>query len=104
MALDVLDVVEFGGQGVVDVDDDDLPIGFAFVEECHHAEDFDLLDLAGVRDCFADFADVEGVVVAGGFGVGVCAVGVFPGLEVRKMVSVCGERCVDVESPLVCWS
>ena len=80
VALDVLDVVEFGGQRVVDVDDDDLPVGFAFVEEGHHAENFYLLDLAGVSDCFTDFTDIERVVVAGGFGVGVCAVGVFPGL------------------------
>lgn len=80
VALDVLDVVEFRGQGVVDVDDEDLPVGFAFVEECHHAQHFDLLDLPGVADGFADFAHVERVVVAGGFGVGVDAVGVFPGL------------------------
>jgi len=39
-----------------------------------------LLDGAGGCDEFADFADVEGVVVAFGFGVGVGCVGVFPGL------------------------
>jgi hypothetical protein len=31
--LDVLDVVELGGEGVVDVDDDDLPVGLTLVEE-----------------------------------------------------------------------
>lgn len=91
MAFYVFDVVEFGRQGIVDVDDDNLPVGFAFVEERHHAEHFDLLDLAGVCDGFADFADVERVVVASGFGVWVCAVGVFPGLVERKFV--CRKEC-----------
>ena len=30
VALDVLDVVQLGGQGVVDVDDDDLPVSLAY--------------------------------------------------------------------------
>lgn len=33
VSLDVLNVVELGGEGVVDVDDDDLPVGLSLVEE-----------------------------------------------------------------------
>lgn len=80
MALDVLDVVELGCQRVVDIDDDDLPVGLLLIEERHDAENLDLLDLAGVTDELADLADVERVVVALGLGLGVDDVGVFPSL------------------------
>ena len=80
VALDVLDVVELGGERVVDVDDDDLPVGLALVEQRHDAEDLDLLDLAGLGDELADLADVERVVVALLLGLGVGDVGVLPGL------------------------
>ena len=81
VALNVLDVVQLRRERVVDVDDHDLPVCLFFVEEGHHAEDFDLLDLACIADELADLADVEGVVVALGFGLGVDDVGVFPGLD-----------------------
>jgi hypothetical protein len=81
VSFDVLNVVEFCGEGVVDVDGDDFPVCFAFVEESHCAEDFDLFDLAGVADFFADFADVEGVVVAFCFGFVMDLCRVFPGLS-----------------------
>lgn len=80
MALDVLDVVELRCQRVVDVDDDDLPVGLLFVEEGHDAEDLDLLDLARVADELADLAHVERVVVALGLGLGMDDIGVLPGL------------------------
>ena len=81
MSFYVLDVVEFGGEGVIDIDSDDFPVSFAFVEQGHCAEDFDLFDLAGVADFFANFANVNGVVVAFCFGFGVRDVGVFPCLQ-----------------------
>ena len=92
MTLDVLDVIELGRERVVDVDDDDLPVGLALVQERHlrgqrghervphDAEDLDLLDLAGVADGIADLAHVERVIVALGAGLGVGCGGVFPGL------------------------
>lgn len=80
MALDVLDVVELVGQGVVHVNDDDLPVGLLLVEEGHDAEDLDLLDLASVADELADLADIERIIVALGLGLGVNDVGVLPGL------------------------
>ena len=46
--FDILDIVELGSERVVDIDDDDLPIGLFFVEESHDPEDLDLFDLTGV--------------------------------------------------------
>ena len=80
VVLDVLDVVQLGGKRVVDVDDDDLPVGLALVEESHDTEDLDLLHLADVADLLTDLADIEGVVVTLGLGLGVGRLGVFPGL------------------------
>jgi len=37
MALDVLNVVQLGRERVLHVDDEDLPVGLAFVEEGHDA-------------------------------------------------------------------
>jgi len=78
--LDILDIVQLGGQGVLDIDDDDLPIGLSFVKESHDAEDLDLLDLTNVSDLLADLADIEGIVVTLGFGLGVHLRRVFPSL------------------------
>lgn len=99
MALNVLNVVELGGKGVVDVDDDDLPVGLTLVEEGHDAEDLDLLDLADVADSLTDLADVEGVVVTVGASLGVLGVGVLPSLgegTVVPDVAVVGEAVTDV--------
>lgn len=79
--LDVLNVVELGGEGVLDVDDDDLPVGLLLVEEGHDAENLDLLHLTGVADELTDLADVERVIVTLGLGLGVNVVGVLPGLR-----------------------
>ena len=83
VALDILDVVELGGQGVLDVDDDDLPVSLLLVKKSHDAQNLDLLHLAGVADELADLADVERVVVTLGLGLGVDVVGVLPGLDRR---------------------
>ena len=42
MPLDVLDIVQSGGERVVDVDDDDLPVSLTLVQEGHDSEDLDL--------------------------------------------------------------
>ena len=81
VALDILDVVQLGSQGVVDVDDDDLPVRLLLVEEGHDTEDLDLLDLSDVADELANLANVERVIVALGLGLGVDHVGVFPRLD-----------------------
>lgn len=81
MALDVLNVVELGSQWVIDVDDNDLPVGLLLVEQCHDTEDLDLDDLSWLGNKLTDLADVERVIVALGLGLGVDDVGVFPGLQ-----------------------
>jgi len=81
VSLDVFNVVELGCKGVLDVDDDDFPVGLAFIEEGHDTEDLDLLDLANIADLFADLADVERVVVTFGLGLGVELSGIFPSLR-----------------------
>jgi hypothetical protein len=90
VALDVLDVVEFGGQRVVDVDDHDLPVGLALVEQCHDTENLDLDDLTRLRDELANLADIERVVVALGLGLLMDNIGVLPCLQ--PSVLGCG-RC-----------
>ena len=87
MSLYVFNIVEFGCQRVIDVDDDDLPVCLFLVQQSHNAEHFDLLDLACVADKLTDLADVEWVVVAFGFGFGVDYIGIFPCLRKRKVRS-----------------
>jgi len=81
VSLDILDVVELGGERVVDVNDDDLPVSLALVEQSHDTEDLDLLDLTGLGDELTNLADVERVVVTLSLGLGVGDVGVLPGLD-----------------------
>jgi hypothetical protein len=80
MTLDVLNIIQLGRQRVLDIDDEDFPIGLAFVEEGHDTEDFDLLDLPHVTHLFADLAYVQRIVVAPGLGLGVLLSGIFPSL------------------------
>lgn len=90
MALDVLNVVELGSNGVVHVNDNDLPVSLLLVEQSHDAENLDLLDLSGVSDKLADLANVERVIVTLGFGLRVGDVGVFPGLVKNKSATEYG--------------
>lgn len=97
--LDVLDVVQLGGQRVVDVDHDDLPVRLLLVQQGHDAQHLDLLDLARVADQLADLAHVQRVVVALGLGLRVDDVGVFPGLEGGGGGSVKYRNCRPGEKP-----
>ena len=80
VSLNILDVVELGGERVVDVDDDNLPVSLALVEQGHDTEDLDLLNLTRLGDELTNLADVERVVVTLSLGLGVGDVGVLPGL------------------------
>lgn len=86
MALNILNIVKLGGKRVVHVNDNDLPVGLFFVQKGHDTEDLDLLDLTGVTDKFADFANVQWVVVTLGLGFWVNDIGVFPGLCTLVMI------------------
>jgi len=96
--LDILDVVQAGSKRVVDVNDNDLPVGLTLVEESHDTEDLDLLDLTGLGDELTNLADIEWVVVAVHLGLGVGGVGVLPGLgegTVVPEVALVGEAVAD---------
>ena len=84
MPFNVLDVIELGCQGVLDINDDDFPIGLAFVEEGHDTKNLDLLDLADIAYLLTNLADVQGIVVPLGLGFGVHLRGVLPGLRVTQ--------------------
>jgi hypothetical protein len=84
VTFDVFDVIELRREGIIDVDDDDLPVGLFLVQQGHHTKDLDLFDLTGVTNQFSDFTDIKRVVVAFGFGLGVNDIGIFPGLSSRN--------------------
>lgn len=81
MTFDILNVIQLGSKRVVNVNDDDLPVGLTLVEEGHDAENLDLFDLTGVTDLFTDLANIKGIVVTLGLGFRVRVTGVFPSLE-----------------------
>jgi hypothetical protein len=80
MSFYVLDVVQFRGKRVGDVDHDHFPVSFTLIEKCHDTENLDLLDLTGVSHLFADLTDIERIVVALGLGLSMRLSGVLPGL------------------------
>jgi len=98
VTLDILDIVQLGSERVVNVDDDDLPVGLTLVKEGHDTENLDLLDLASVTNLFADLANIEGIVVTLCLGFRVRVVGVLPGLRegtVVPNVPVMGEAVAN---------
>jgi hypothetical protein len=99
VSLNILNVVQLGGERVVDINDNDLPVSLLLVEESHDTEDLDLLDLANVTDELTDLTDIERVVVTLGLGLGVNGVGVLPGLRegtVVPQVTLVREAVSDV--------
>lgn len=81
MALNILNVVELRGKRVVDINDDDLPVGLFLIEQGHHTKNLDLLDLTGVANKLTNLADIERIVVTLGLGLGVSLSRVFPSLK-----------------------
>jgi hypothetical protein len=83
MTLDVFNVVQLGRERVLNVDDEDFPVGFAFVEKGHDAEDLDLLDLSDISHLFSDLANVQRIVVASGLGLCMLLIGILPSLYIH---------------------
>ncbi len=83
VTFDILDVIELGGERIVHINDDDLPVGFLLVKQGHDAKHFDLLDLSSMAHELANFADIERVIVTLGLGLRVDGVGVLPSLRAR---------------------
>jgi hypothetical protein len=99
VSLDILDVVQLGGERVVDINDNDLPVSLLLVEESHDTEDLDLLDLASVTNELTDLANIERVVVTLSLGLRVNGVGILPSLRegtVVPEVTLVGEAVSDV--------
>jgi hypothetical protein len=80
VTLDVLDVVQLGRKRILDVNNNNFPVGFAFVKECHDTKNFDLLNLSDKADLLADLANIERVVVTLGLSLRMLDRRVFPGL------------------------
>jgi len=78
MLLDILDIVQLRSQWVIDINDDDLPVGLLLIKQCHNTEDLDLLDLPWGSNQLANLADVKWVIVTLCLGLWVNNVGVFP--------------------------
>ena len=58
MAFNIFNVIQAWSQWIVDINDDDFPIGLSFVQQSHDAKDFDLLDLTRGSNEFSNLADV----------------------------------------------
>ena len=88
VSLNVLDVIELGGERVLDIDHDDFPVGLTLVEEGHDAKNLDLLHLTDITHLFADLANIEGIVVTLCFGLRMRLSGVLPRLVEGSAIRV----------------
>ena len=87
-AINVLNVLELLGPGVVAVDGYHLPISLAFVNHAQDPEHLDWPHFARLNLAQADFADVERVVVAAHADVRVHEGGVLPGARKAAVVEI----------------
>lgn len=87
VSLNILNVIELRSQWVVDIDDNDLPVGLLLIEQGHNTENLDLLNLARVSDQFTNLANVQWIVVTLGLGFWVDNVRVLPSLISNQLVS-----------------
>ena len=78
--------VKLRGKRVVDIDDNNLPVSLTLIQESHHTENLDLLDLTNIGNLLTNLNDIEGIVVSTGLGLGMLLVGVFPGLQVKSLL------------------
>lgn len=85
VSLDVLNIVELGCKRILDIDNDDFPVGLTLVQERHDTEDFDLFNLTNITDLFADLTNIERIVVTLGFSFSMLLAGIFPSLERVRM-------------------
>lgn len=100
MPIYIVDVMQFTGQRVGHVDDDDFPVCLARVDEAEDAEGFNALDCprAG-HGLGADLAGVEGVVVPFRVRFGIDVGGVFPCLCGCAYIHYC-----ELLSPITVFS
>lgn len=78
--LDILNVIELGSQGIVDVDDNHFPICLSFIKQGHNTEDLDLFNLTGIAKLLANLANVERVIITMCLCLCMDLCGIFPSL------------------------
>jgi len=86
VSLNILNIIELRCQRIVDINDNDLPVGLLLIKQSHDSEDLDLLDLTRVSNQFTNLADIQWIVVALGLGLGVDDIRVFPSLGESTIV------------------
>mmetsp|Transcript_17919 Transcript_17919/g.30479 ORF Transcript_17919/g.30479 Transcript_17919/m.30479 type:complete len:200 (-) Transcript_17919:261-860(-) len=80
------------GEGLVD--DEELPVELALVNEAEGAEDLEVVDVVEAHVGVGQVDDVEGVIVANALGGGVDVAAILPGLGDHSIVEEGGERVV----------
>lgn len=88
MFLYICDIVHLGSARITDIDDNNLPVGFAVIEEGHCPKDLDSFDLTSIRDLFTYLTSIEGIVVTRVLSVWVNMRGIFPSLMPSVALSV----------------
>lgn len=86
VSLDILHVIQLWCQRIVDINGNDFPVRLFLVQKSHDSQDLDLLDLAWVSDRFANFADIERIIVTFCLRFGMNDVGIFPSLREGTIV------------------
>lgn len=86
VTLHILDIIEFGRQWIVHINDDNLPVGLLLVKQRHDTKHFDLFDLTSEAHGLTNLANVKRVVVTLSFGLGVDGGRVLPGLGESTVV------------------
>lgn len=75
--------VKLRSERIIDIDSDDLPVSFTFIQESHDTKDLDLLDLTSVANLFTNLNDINRIVVTLGLGLRMLLVGIFPSLRIK---------------------
>ena len=65
----------------MDIDDENLPVGLALIQQSHDTENLDLLDLTHISNLLANLAHIERVIVTAGLGFWVYLLWILPGLS-----------------------
>jgi hypothetical protein len=82
--FDIFYVIQVPREWVLNINNDHFPIDFALLQQGYDAKNLDLLNLSDIPYPFANFADVERVIVTLGLGLSVSLCWVFPGLPKRS--------------------
>ena len=94
--LQVLNVVDVLGKGVVDVNAEDLPVGLSLVNKSQSTQNLDLLDLTNGSNLGSNLAGIKRIVVTLAASVGVGVAGVLPSLRDGTVVPHVTVAVLDV--------